>query len=87
MKKQKEPVFKIGDVLRVISPVMAINLSNKEGEKKLDIEEVLLIGDEGLLVVNVEHVKKQNEYLYQVLTQNDLEAKMFSIPEEQLTEY
>jgi ribosomal protein L21 len=86
MKKEKQPEFKIGDVLRVVMPVMAVNLKEPaEGEKKLQIEEVLLVGDEGLIVINAEYVKKSNEYLYQVLTENSLETKMFSIPEEQLT--
>lgn len=86
MKKQAEPVFQMGDVVRVIMPTMAVNLKEPaEGEKKLQIDEVLLVGDEGMIVVNVEYVKKSNEYLYQVLTENSLETKMFSIPEDQLT--
>jgi len=86
MKKQAEPQFKMGDVVRVVMPIMAVNLKEPaEGEKKLQIEEVLLVGDEGMVVVNVEYVKRSNEYLYQVLTENSLESKMFSIPEEQLT--
>ena len=65
---------------------MAVNLKEPaEGEKKLQIDEVLLVGDEGMVVVNVEYVKRSNEYLYQVLTENSLETKMFSIPEDQLT--
>ena len=86
MKKQAEPVFQMGDVVRVIMPTMAVNLKEpEEGEKKLQIDEVLLVGDEGMVVVNVEYVKRSNEYLYQVLTENSLDSKMFSIPEDQLT--
>ena len=86
MKKQAEPQFKMGDVVRVVMPTMAVNLKEPtEGEKKLQIDEVLLVGDEGMVVVNVEFVKRSNEYLYQVLTENSLETKMFSIPEDQLT--
>ena len=86
MKKQAEPVFQMGDVVRVVMPTMAVNLKEPaEGEKKLQIDEVLLVGDEGMVVVNVEYVKRSNEYLYQVLTENSLETKMFSIPEDQLT--
>ena len=88
MKKQAEPQFQMGDVVRVVMPTMAVNLKEPaEGEKKLQIDEVLLVGDEGMVVVNVEFVKRSNEYLYQVLTENSLESKMFSIPEEQLTLY
>ena len=86
MKKQAEPQFQMGDVVRVVMPTMAVNLKEPaEGEKKLQIEEVLLVGDEGMVVVNAEYIKKTNEYLYQVLTENSLETKMFSIPEDQLT--
>lgn len=86
MKKQAEPQFQMGDVVRVVMPTMAVNLKEPaEGEKKLQIDEVLLVGDEGMVVVNVEYVKRSNEYLYQVLTDNSLETKMFSIPEDQLT--
>jgi len=83
--KQKEPEFKIGDVVRVVMPTMALNIKPNDESKKLDVEEELLVGDEGLLIVNVEFVKRSNEYLYQVLTQNSLEAKMYSLAEEQLT--
>lgn len=85
MKKQKEPVFNVGDVVCVVMPTMAVNIKPNDETKKLDVEEVMLVGDEGMIVVNTEYVKKSNEYLYQVLTQTDLDAKMFSIPEEQLT--
>ena len=85
--KQKEPEFKIGDVVRVVMPTMALNIKPNDESKKLDVEEELLVGDEGLLIVNVEFVKRSNEYLYQVLTQNTLEAKMFSLSEEQLALY
>ena len=86
MKKQAEPQFQMGDVVRVVMPTMAVNLKEPaEGEKKLQIDEVLLVGDEGMVVVHVEYVKRSNEYLYHVLTENSLETKMFSIPEDQLT--
>jgi hypothetical protein len=82
--KKREPQFQIGDVVRVVMPVMAMNLKDNE-EHKLDIEEVMLIGDEGLVITEVEYLKRQNEYLYQVLTENGEDAKMFSLAEEQLT--
>jgi hypothetical protein len=82
--KKREPQFQIGDVVRVVMPVMAMNLKDNE-ERKLDIEEVMLIGDEGLVITEVEYLKRQNEYLYQVLTENGEDAKMFSLAEEQLT--
>lgn len=85
--KQKDPVFNIGDVVCVVMPTMALNIKPNDESKKLDVEEELLVGDEGMIVVNVEFVKKSNEYLYQVLTQNTLEAKMFSLSEDQLTLY
>lgn len=87
MMKQKDPVFNIGDVVCVVMPTMALNIKPNDESKKLDVEEELLVGDEGMIVVNVEFVKKSNEYLYQVLTQNTLEAKMFSLSEDQLTLY
>ena len=83
--KQKEPVFNVGDIVCVVSPTMAINSKPNDETKKLDLEEVYLVGDEGLIVLNVEYVKKTNEYLYQVLTENGEDAKMFSLSEEQLT--
>lgn len=83
--KQKEPEFKIGDIVRVVMPTMALNIKPNDDSKKLDVEEELLVGDEGLIIINVEFVKRSSEYLYQVLTQNSLEAKMFSLSEEQLT--
>lgn len=87
MMKQKDPVFNIGDVVCVVMPTMALNIKPNDESKKLDVEEELLVGDEGMIIVNVEFVKKSNEYLYQVLTQNTLEAKMFSLSEDQLTLY
>jgi hypothetical protein len=83
MKKQ-EPQFQIGDIVRVVMPVMAMNLKDND-QHKLDVEEVMLIGDEGLIITEVEYLKRQNEYLYQVLTENGEDAKMFSLSEEQLT--
>lgn len=65
-------------------PVMAMNLKDND-QHKLDVEEVMLIGDEGLIITEVEYLKRQNEYLYQVLTENGEDAKMFSLSEEQLT--
>lgn len=85
--KQKDPVFNIGDVVCVVMPTMALNIKPNDESKKLDVEEELLVGDEGMIVINVEFLKKSNEYLYQVLTQNTLEAKMFSLSEEQLALY
>lgn len=85
MKKQKEPVFNVGDVVCVVMPTMALNIKPNDESKKLDVEEELLVGDEGMIIINVEFIKNSNEYLYQVLTQNTLEAKMFSLSEEQLT--
>ena len=85
MMKQKDPVFNIGDVVCVVMPTMALNIKPNDESKKLDVEEEILVGDEGMIIINVEFIKNSNEYLYQVLTQNTLEAKMFSLSEEQLT--
>ena len=83
--KQAEPKFKVGDVVCVIAPCLAINMKDNKETSKLDVEEVYLIGDEGMVVTEVEYIKRQNEYLYQVLTENGEDAKMFSLAEEQLT--
>ena len=85
--KQKEPEFKVGDVVRVVMPTMALNWKPNEETNKLDVEEEMLIGDEGMVILNVEYIKKSNEYLYQVLTQNTEDAKMFSLSQDQLTLY
>jgi len=87
MNKQKEALYKIGDVVCVIEPTMAINLKVNEETKKYDIEEIMLVGDEGLIVEEVEFVKRTNDYLYKVLTGNDLDAKIYSLSEEVLTPY
>lgn len=87
MKKQKEPMFKIGDVVCVVMPTMAVDFSMNDETNKLDVNEVLLVGDEGMVVSEVEYVKNTNEYLYKVLTQTDLDAKIFSLSEEQLALY
>lgn len=82
--KKAEPQFKIGDVVRVVEPCMAINM--KDGEnKKLDVDEICLVGDEGLVIAEVEYLKRQNEYLYRVLTDNSLDAKMYQLSEQQIT--
>ena len=82
--KKAEPQFKIGDVVRVVEPCMAINM--KDGEnKKLDVDEICLVGDEGLVIAEVEYLKRQNEYLYRVLTENSLDAKMYQLSEQQIT--
>lgn len=85
--KKPEPQFNIGDIVRVIEPCMAINMKDNEEGKKLDIEEVCLVGDEGLIITEVEYLKRQNEYLYRVLTENSEDAKMFSLSEQQLTPF
>ena len=87
MKKQKEPVFKVGDVVCVVMPTMAVNMKPNDETNKLDIDEVMLVGDEGLVITEAEYVKNTDEYLYQVLTQIDLDAKIFSLSEEQLALY
>lgn len=87
MKKQKQPEFNVGDIVRVVMPTMVLNFAKKDGENKLDIEEDMLIGDESMIVVEVEYVKNSNEYLYKVSTESSLEASFYSIPEEQLTLY
>ena len=87
MKKQKQPEFIVGDIVRVLMPTMALNFAKKDGENKLDIEEVMLIGDEGMIVLEVEFIKNSNEYLYKISTESSLEASFYSIPEEQLTLY
>jgi len=87
MKKQKEPQYKIGDVVCVVMPTMAVNFAMNDETNKLDVEEVMLVGDEGMVVSEVEYVKSSDEYLYKVLTQTDLDAKIFSLSEEQLALY
>jgi len=82
--KQKEPQFKIGDVVCVVAPTMVLNCKLNEDTNKLDVEEDLLIGDEGMVIANVEFAKKAKEYLYYVLTQNTLEGKMYALSEEQI---
>jgi hypothetical protein len=58
----------------------------KDGEdKKLDVDEICLVGDEGLVIAEVEYLKRQNEYLYRVLTENSLDAKMYQLSEQQIT--
>lgn len=86
-KKQRVPEFKIGDVVCVVAPTMGINLKVNETEMKADVEEVLLTGDEAMIVAEIEFVKRSNEYLYKVLTENSLETREFSFAEEQLTTY
>ena len=82
--KKLEPQFKIGDVVRVVEPCLVINM--KDGDnKKLDIDEICLVGDEGLVIAEVEYLKRQNEYLYRVLTDNSLDAKMYQLSEQQIT--
>lgn len=82
--KKAEPQFKIGDVVRVVEPCMAINMKDGE-DKKLDVDEICLVGDEGLVIAEVEYLKRQNEYLYRVLTENSLDAKMYQLSEQQIT--
>lgn len=82
--KKLEPQFKIGDVVRVIEPCMVFNMKDGE-DKKLDIDEICLVGDEGLVIAEVEYLKRQNEYLYRVLTDNSLDAKMYQLSEQQIT--
>jgi hypothetical protein len=88
MKKKAEPLFEIGNVVRVVMPIQVLNLKETE-EMKLDVDEVLLIGDEGLIVSEVEYLERQKEYLYKVLTgiENALDAKIFAVSEEQITLY
>ena len=82
--KKAEPQFKIGDVVRVIEPCMVFNMKDGE-DKKLDVDEICLVGDEGLVIAEVEYLKRQNEYLYRVLTDNSLDAKMYQLSEQQIT--
>jgi len=86
-KKQKAPEFKIGDVVCVVAPTMGVNLKVNEEEMKAEVEEILLVGDEAMIVAEIEFVKRSNEYLYKVLTENSLETREFSFAEEQLTTY
>ena len=79
-----EPQFKIGDVVRVVEPCMVFNMKDGE-DKKLDVDEICLVGDEGLVIAEVEYLKRQNEYLYRVLTDNSLDAKMYQLSEQQIT--
>lgn len=82
--KKLEPQFKIGDVVRVVEPCMVFNMKDGE-DKKLDVDEICLVGDEGLVIAEVEYLKRQNEYLYRVLTDNSLDAKMYQLSEQQIT--
>lgn len=82
--KKAEPQFKIGDVVRVVEPCMVFNMKDGE-DKKLDVDEICLVGDEGLVIAEVEYLKRQNEYLYRVLTDNSLDAKMYQLSEQQIT--
>jgi hypothetical protein len=91
-KKQKVAEFKIGDVVCVSAPTIGINLkvgeeTNEDGTHKSNVEEVILVGDEALIVSEIEYIKYSNEYLYKVLTENSLETKEFSFAEEQLVSY
>ena len=43
MKKQKEPMFKIGDVVCVVMPTMAVDFSMNDETNKLDVNEVLTV--------------------------------------------
>jgi len=63
---------------------MVFNMKDGE-DKKLDIDEICLVGDEGLVIAEVEYLKRQNEYLYRVLTDNSLDAKMYQLSEQQIT--
>jgi len=82
--KKAEPQFKIGDVVRVVEPCLVLNMKDGE-DKKLDVDEICLVGDEGLVIAEVEYLKRQNEYLYRVLTDNSLDAKMYQLSEQQIT--
>ena len=82
--KKAEPQFKIGDVVRVVEPCLVLNMKDGE-DKKLDVDEICLVGDEGLVIAEVEYLKRQNEYLYRVLTDNSLDAKMYQSSEQQIT--
>ncbi len=82
--KKAEPQFKIGDVVRVVEPCLVLNMKDGE-DKKLDVDEICLVGDEGLVIAEVEYLKRQNEYLYRVLTENSLDAKMYQLSEQQIT--
>jgi len=85
--KQKEAIFKVGDLVRVASPTMGINIKPNQERENLDIDEVILVGDECLIVSEIIFLKKSNEYLYEVLTENDLDTKMFNFSGEQLEQY
>ena len=82
--KKLDPQFKVGDVVRVIEPCLVLNMKDGE-DKKLDVDEICLVGDEGLVIAEVEYLKRQNEYLYRVLTDNSLDAKMYQLSEQQIT--
>ena len=87
MNKQKDPQFKVGDVVCVLQPTMAVNMKKNEESKKFDFEENMLLGDEGLIVTEIEFIKRTKEYLYHVLTENSLSAKVYSLAEDTLTLY
>jgi hypothetical protein len=83
--KKPEPQFKIGDVVRVIEPCMVINIKDNSESKKLDVEDICLVGDEGLVIAEITYLERQKEYLYRVLTENSLDAMMYELSEQQIT--
>jgi len=85
--KQKEAVFKVGDLVRVSSPTMGINIKPNEEKENLDVDQVILVGDECLIVSEIIFLKKAKEYLYEVLTENNLDTKMFNFSSDQLELY
>ena len=87
-KKKRVPLYKVGDIIRVLMPCQALNLKTVDGEgemKKFEVEEVLLVGDEGMVITEVEELDKRGEVLYNVVTQEAEEPKIFSLSEEQIT--
>ena len=87
MNKQKDPQFKVGDVVCVLQPTMAVNIKKNEDSKKLELEEIMLLGNEGLIITEIEFIKRTKDYLYHVLTETDVSAKVCSLAEENITLY
>ena len=84
--KIKEPQFKIGEIVRVVCPTQAVNFSLNQETKKFDIEDIILVGDESMIISEVEYIKKSKEHLYKCIMAEDNVRfqREFSLSEEQI---
>lgn len=87
MKKKPDPIFSVGDILCVSEPTSALNIKMEEESTKFDIDEVILVGDEALIVSEIEYKDKSKEYIYKLLVGEGFDSKEFSIGEGQLMLY